>query len=478
MALKDFNPDDKATLGEMVRAFRERQQQPSVIVPDEHVPPAPPFYVARVTSTFPALTQNAVVGIGTGSADADTPGSLVCDIYRITTSGALEAIGISRTIYNVSLAAIEVGTPGDVWIPIARTKGGKWIAACCPVGGAGTGTAPPCCGLCATAPTACCFVTDLDGFVTGTGTPTDCPTLNDRYFLDQFDVDFGTGSEVCGWRDLTVCALPCCGPKDLFDPDVVELRLTEGLEGQLGKARVVLRREFFAFPHEELVVWEKEFTGTPPTDCADFTEASPVELNLISGNPDCKGAAATCSIWMYPSAPCPLRRCPPLGTNLNCVTCDDMPRDWIVDLGVGGWTTDNCTSSSQGGCAGIEGEFAMGDLQDDVPIVGHCRWVFEFAAWCNSNQGDLTVELRYIDLGSNNRRYQVTVSLIRSLGFGQSAAIYHSTTWNTVTNPDCMHLADSSGRIPLTKISDAHTEALPPCQGTLPTTIHIFDGLA
>ncbi len=70
---------------------------------------------------------------GIPARDGDTPGNAECDLYRIQ-DGELSSMGITRKIYNLSLAIIE-----DEYISVMRTKGGAWIL-CAGQGIESTGT--------------------------------------------------------------------------------------------------------------------------------------------------------------------------------------------------------------------------------------------------------------------------------------------------------------------------------------------------
>lgn len=480
MPILDFSNSDMRAIRELVRASRlglNELLQALGLSEQESI--APEFHVARVPpSGIPALTQ---VGTGddTGTGDADTPGSAVCDLYRILPDGSLERIGISKTVYNLSEITIT-----EEWVPIARLKGGQWVAYCCTVGtGTGTGVGVPCCSICPTATESpfCCFAVELDGFATGTGTPVDCDQINETYYLDPpskapqppgfpgfvpTGTGTGTGTVVCSWVDYTLCAVHCCPNAVLW------LALYPSASGLVGKVRILITD---LFSEETQVTWEKLFTGTgtgAPQDCAEFTEASPLTVPLKESL-GCKSDSATCRVWLI-EGDCPIRRCVGTGTGQDCLFCNDMPREWIVNLGDGGFTTDSCTSGPKT-CADIKGEFAVGPMIDFSII--ECRWIFLFEDWCTFRAADLQITFSYFNRFSpgGEAHYFITVSLAG--GGGISGATYKSATWDELTNPDCLHIADDQGRIALTKQSESHTGFFPPCQGTLPETIYIYDAL-
>ena len=81
---------------------------------------SPDIYVALPPSGgIPALTLS-----GSSPGVGDTPGSATCDIYRIDSSGDLEAItGLDKTVYNLSFVKIQFW-----WVIVERSKQGKWLA--------------------------------------------------------------------------------------------------------------------------------------------------------------------------------------------------------------------------------------------------------------------------------------------------------------------------------------------------------------
>lgn len=129
--------------------------------------PTTEVYIAKVhPAGIPALTET------TNNAN-DIPGSKVCDIYRIIIESGvprLRAVGISRTVYNLSLQDIDEDEVP--WISIKREKFGSWLADSASVEQVGTGSdTTPYCGL---------LILDCpeDGpgtgsevYVPGTGTP-------------------------------------------------------------------------------------------------------------------------------------------------------------------------------------------------------------------------------------------------------------------------------------------------------------------
>ena len=71
---------------------------------------SPDVYIAKVPST------------GIDALDGSTPGSKECDLYRIQ-DGEMSSMGITRTIYNLSINAIA-----ESYVLVTKTKGGSWIA--------------------------------------------------------------------------------------------------------------------------------------------------------------------------------------------------------------------------------------------------------------------------------------------------------------------------------------------------------------
>ena len=106
-------------------------------------------YIAKVpTAGIPALSE-----AGTGG---DSPGSATCQIYKIDDTGSLVDAGFSLTVYNLSREPID-----SKYVPIYKTKFGKWVAHTEEEFGTGTGTGTG---------TALCEWLDIDNIPT-TGTP-------------------------------------------------------------------------------------------------------------------------------------------------------------------------------------------------------------------------------------------------------------------------------------------------------------------
>ncbi len=81
----------------------------------------PDIYIALPQS---ALGIPAITLVGSTPAVGDTPGSGTCDIYRIDSSGDIEAYtGFDKTVFNVSFSVIP-----KQWFIVARSKQGKWVS--------------------------------------------------------------------------------------------------------------------------------------------------------------------------------------------------------------------------------------------------------------------------------------------------------------------------------------------------------------
>jgi len=110
-----FTENEAKEYKEMLAWYRKyrRAQKPLPALPVE----GPVVYVARVPDEgIPPLTE------GTGT-NGDDPGSVECELYRIQPNGKLQAIGISRTVYNISTDWIE-----KTYIVVQRLRSGRWVA--------------------------------------------------------------------------------------------------------------------------------------------------------------------------------------------------------------------------------------------------------------------------------------------------------------------------------------------------------------
>lgn len=114
-----------------------------------HPNQASDVYIARVPAGgIPALSDVGTAG--------DTPGSATCQIYKIDSSGVLVDAGFSLTVYNLSREPID-----SKYVPVYKTKFGKWVAHTEEEYGTGTGTGTG---------TAVCEWLNIDNIPT-TGTP-------------------------------------------------------------------------------------------------------------------------------------------------------------------------------------------------------------------------------------------------------------------------------------------------------------------
>lgn len=135
--------DDRALLQELLNQHRlERDNAPSR-PPTEHTwsegedHQAPEIYVAKPQTSdgIPQLLRADPSGTATATATAETsgsefdePGKAECDIYQIVDNDStgdpeLHLVGLGIFVHNVTTAALA-----QDWIPVARTKFGKWVA--------------------------------------------------------------------------------------------------------------------------------------------------------------------------------------------------------------------------------------------------------------------------------------------------------------------------------------------------------------
>ncbi len=83
---------------------------------------APEVYFARTPSGgIPARTDN-ITGTGSSLQDDDF-GQASCSIYRLTSEERPVPVGLTRTVFNMSSAAVD----GDSWVLVVRDKYGRWF---------------------------------------------------------------------------------------------------------------------------------------------------------------------------------------------------------------------------------------------------------------------------------------------------------------------------------------------------------------
>lgn len=123
--LYSFKPAEIALLREMARDYRGRrhnlQSRADAYGSDA---PSPEMYLAQV----PLAGIPGIVRLGTGSSDSlpavgDTPGSCVCNIYKVLAGLIAPVTGFYQNVYNVAETPIGTG-----WCPVWRDKFGTWYA--------------------------------------------------------------------------------------------------------------------------------------------------------------------------------------------------------------------------------------------------------------------------------------------------------------------------------------------------------------
>lgn len=131
--------DDRAIIQELVDERRVRRGNVPNRTTTEHTwsegedHQAPEVYIAKPQTSAgipPLLPTDGTTGTGTDISGSlfDEPGKAECDIYQIVdnpTTGdpELHNIGLTEFVHNISLGNL----PQD-WIPVSRTKFGKWMA--------------------------------------------------------------------------------------------------------------------------------------------------------------------------------------------------------------------------------------------------------------------------------------------------------------------------------------------------------------
>lgn len=106
-----LTPDDHALLRQMM-AWWQQQPESTMGETDRSRP-------SQAPETYIALVGGSDIAERVGT----TPGSASCAIYKINTGGTLESAGFSKTVYNLSTAAV----PANSYTPVYRDKFGKWI---------------------------------------------------------------------------------------------------------------------------------------------------------------------------------------------------------------------------------------------------------------------------------------------------------------------------------------------------------------
>lgn len=91
----------------------------------EHTYMAPEVYVARVPSNgIPALDKD-----GTGTSVNDVAGKAECRIFKIDDDDGVSDAGFVKEIYNIQPDKAYTADQFSYFVPVIRTKFGRWIAA-------------------------------------------------------------------------------------------------------------------------------------------------------------------------------------------------------------------------------------------------------------------------------------------------------------------------------------------------------------
>jgi hypothetical protein len=121
MALLDFTNEELRRLRDAINlVLGDREGSENRDFQEDPLHMAPETYVALVPDAgIPALSD--ITGTG-----GDSPGSATCSIFKVDANGDLVGYGFTKTVYNTSTTAID-----DTYVPVTRTKGGKWVAVHC-----------------------------------------------------------------------------------------------------------------------------------------------------------------------------------------------------------------------------------------------------------------------------------------------------------------------------------------------------------
>ena len=178
----------------------------------------------------------------------------------------------------------------------------------------------------------------------------------------------------------------------------------------------------------------------------------------------------TYSYIASPTRPtCPDCTCQPVADGEPCTACcaAGFPPalEYVIDLGAGGWTADDCSS-----CSGISGQYTL--LQQYGYVGGvyiYCYWSYSEPFSCTCDQttiGALEINLELIDDGATCK-WRVSVGFLglrdpTSTCVG-AEAVYESAAM--ATDEDCQDMP-----VTLNKVSDTPGDM---CNGSLPASITI-----
>lgn len=168
--------------------------------------------------------------------------------------------------------------------------------------------------------------------------------------------------------------------------------------------------------------------------------------------------------------PCPVCTC----TTVRCFCCDtdsEASQNFIVDLGAGGWTNDDC-----GDCAGISGEYALefsGSFVDSVVLpVGFCEWRYDEDLACDRR---LTITLRLwpkfgAGVPGSDCYWDLYATVYDPTGVDPS---FSSANWFLIVPGAEATDCDAGFPLTLGSYTVGHAGDTPPCAGDLPSTAEV-----
>lgn len=118
-----LTPDDYALFQLLVADYRRRTANPRITGrEDEDSVQSPATYVALPQTTISALSYS---GTSETPGEGDTPGSGLCDIYRLVEDSGKRLYKVleNQTVYNLSREVV------DGWTLVHRDKFGEWYTA-------------------------------------------------------------------------------------------------------------------------------------------------------------------------------------------------------------------------------------------------------------------------------------------------------------------------------------------------------------
>lgn len=123
--LRTFTDDQWARLVRLLDKVERMPNEPADAGDAGRVHMAPEVYVARVPSGgIPGLDKD-----GTGTSTNDVAGKATCDIFKIDSDDGLSDAGFDKEIFNIQPDKAYTADNYSYFIPVLRTKFGKWIAA-------------------------------------------------------------------------------------------------------------------------------------------------------------------------------------------------------------------------------------------------------------------------------------------------------------------------------------------------------------